>query len=76
MTLTATTRRKLASTGIEVTALGLGTAPLGGLYADVPTAQALEVMDTAWDLGIRYFDTAPMYGLTRSEHLTGHALRD
>ena len=41
MTLTATTRRKLASTGIEVTALGLGTVPLGGLYADVLTALAV-----------------------------------
>ncbi len=76
MTLTATTRRKVGSTGLEVTALGFGSAPLGGLYADVPLAQALEVLETAWDLGIRYFDTAPMYGLTRAEHLVGHLLRE
>lgn len=76
MTLTATTRRKVAATGLEVTALGFGTAPLGGLYADVPTAQALEALDAAWDLGIRYFDTAPMYGITRSEHLLGQVLRE
>jgi len=76
MTLTATTRRKVASTGLEVTALGIGSAPLGGLYADVPSAQALEMLNTAWDLGIRYFDTAPMYGLTRSEHLVGQVLRE
>ena len=75
MTLTATTPRKVASTGLEVTALGIGSAPLGGLYADVPTAQAQEVLRTAWDLGLRYFDTAPMYGLTRSEHLVGECLR-
>lgn len=76
MTLTATTRRKVASTGLEVTALGIGSAPLGGLYAEVPTVQALDVLNTAWDLGIRYFDTAPMYGLTRSEHLVGQVLRE
>jgi D-threo-aldose 1-dehydrogenase len=76
MSLTVSSRRKVASTGLEVTALGIGSAPLGGLYADVPTAQALEVLLTAWDLGIRYFDTAPMYGLTRSEHLVGQILRE
>lgn len=76
MNLTAATRRKVASTGLEVTALGIGSAPLGGLYADVPTAQAVEMLETAWTLGIRYFDTAPMYGLTRSEHLVGQVLRD
>ncbi|MDB6454078.1 aldo/keto reductase [Falsirhodobacter sp. 20TX0035] len=72
----ATTRRPVGTTGLEVTALGVGSAPLGGLYADVPAAQALEMLDTAWDLGIRYFDTAPMYGLTRAEHLVGQTLRE
>ena len=76
MTINAATARSVASTGLTVTALGLGTAPLGGLYADVPRAQALDVLECAWEQGIRYFDTAPMYGLTRSEHLTGHALRE
>ncbi|MGR3823950.1 MAG: aldo/keto reductase [Salipiger marinus] len=76
MTLTATTPRPLAQTGLSVTALGLGSAPLGGLYADVPRADALATLQRAWDLGIRYFDTAPMYGLTRAEHLVGHVLRE
>ncbi|SDJ08327.1 aldo/keto reductase [Salipiger marinus] len=76
MTLTATTPRQLAQTGLSVTALGLGSAPLGGLYADVPRADALATLQRAWDLGIRYFDTAPMYGLTRAEHLVGHVLRE
>jgi len=76
MTLTATTRRPVGQTGLELTALGVGSAPLGGLYADVPTAQALDMLNTAWDLGLRYFDTAPMYGLTRAEHLVGQVLRD
>lgn len=76
MTVTSTTPRKVADTGLEVTALGIGSAPLGGLYADVPTHQALEVLEAAWDAGIRYFDTAPMYGLTRAEHLVGQVLRE
>ncbi|MGH9615259.1 MAG: aldo/keto reductase [Acidobacteriaceae bacterium] len=76
MNVTATSRRKIASTGLEVTALGFGSCPLAGLYCDVPTAQALEVLSTAWDLGIRYFDTAPFYGLTRVEHLVGQVLRE
>lgn len=76
MSVTVTSRRKIGSTGLEVTALGIGSCPLGGLYCDVPTAQALEVLSTAWELGIRYFDTAPFYGFTRSEHLMGQFLRE
>lgn len=76
MTVTATTLRPVSNTGLTVTALGVGTAPLGGLYADVPRDQALEMLETAWRRGIRYFDTAPMYGMTRSEHLLGHMLRE
>jgi D-threo-aldose 1-dehydrogenase len=76
MTITATTRRDIGETGLAVTALGLGTAPLGGLYTPIPTAQAIEVLDAAWGAGIRYFDTAPMYGLTRAEHLLGQVLRE
>ncbi len=76
MSETVSSRRKIASAGLEVTALGIGTCPLGGLYCDVPTAQALEVLTTAWDLGIRYFDTAPFYGNGRAEHLIGHILRE
>lgn len=76
MKLSATTRRKVGSTGLEVTALGIGSAPLGGLYTDVPREQALATLEHAWELGLRYYDTAPMYGLTRAEHLVGHVLRE
>ncbi|WP_210526169.1 aldo/keto reductase [Rubellimicrobium arenae] len=76
MTLRATTPRPLGRTGLTVTALGIGTAPLGGLYADVPTSQALDMLSAAWAAGIRYFDTAPMYGNGRSEHLVGQVLRE
>lgn len=76
MTMNATTLRPLGTTGLSVTSLGLGTAPLGGLYNPVSAADAMEVLDTAWGSGIRYFDTAPMYGLTRSEHLLGRLLQE
>ncbi|KAA2315023.1 aldo/keto reductase [Pseudooceanicola sediminis] len=76
MTLSAHTLRPLGTTGLSVTALGMGSAPLGGLYGDVPQAQAVEMLTTAWSLGLRYFDTAPMYGRGRAEHLVGHVLRD
>lgn len=74
--LDATTLRPLGETGLSVTALGLGTAPLGGLYAPLPTPQALDLLECAWEQGLRYFDTAPFYGMGRAEHLTGQALRE
>lgn len=76
MRLQANTIRKIGSTGVEVTALGLGSAPLGGLYAELPTQHAIEVLEAGWQAGIRYFDTAPMYGLGRAEHLMGQVLRE
>ncbi|MBD3765084.1 MAG: aldo/keto reductase [Rhodobacterales bacterium] len=71
----ATDLRPLGRTGLTVTALGMGTAPLGGQFTPVPEAQAREVLDAAWQAGLRYFDTAPMYGLGRCERLLGDALR-
>ena len=60
---------------MEITPLGLGCAQLGGLYDPMAEADALALVDAAWDLGIRYFDTAPYYGFTLSEHRLGAALR-
>jgi D-threo-aldose 1-dehydrogenase len=56
------------------TRVGLGTAPLGGLYADVSSGAARATVDTAWDLGIRTFDTAPLYGAGLAEQRLGEAL--
>lgn len=61
---------------LALTRLGLGCAQLGGLYRPMPDADALALVDAAWDLGIRYFDTAPYYGFTLSEHRLGAALRE
>lgn len=62
--------------GVPVTALGFGGAPVGNLYAEITDEAAAAAMDRAWAGGIRYFDTAPHYGLGLSERRLGAALRD
>jgi D-threo-aldose 1-dehydrogenase len=54
---------------------GLGCAPLGGLYEPVSDDDARATIDAAWDAGIRFFDTAPLYGSGLSERRVGEALR-
>ena len=68
-------QRPVRDTGISVTELGLGGAPLGNLYQEITGAQAAAAIDAAWAGGIRYFDTAPHYGLGLSEERLGTALR-
>jgi len=68
--------RRLPRTGHTLTALGMGTAPLGGLFAPVDDTSARATLRAAWDAGIRFFDTAPFYGYGLSEHRLGEALRD
>ena len=67
-------RRRLGLTAVEVTQLGFGGAGLGDLFEVIPEAQAAATLEAAWDAGIRYYDTAPWYGLTQSEHRFGRAL--
>ncbi|MEU7484060.1 aldo/keto reductase [Streptomyces sp. NPDC042319] len=69
-------RRALGRSGVPVSALSLGTAPLGNLYSPVAPEQAAATVDAAWDAGIRAFDTAPHYGLGLAERRLGDALRD
>ncbi|MEU8179090.1 aldo/keto reductase [Microbispora hainanensis] len=54
---------------------GLGTAPLGGLFAPVSEQQAEQTLTAAWQAGIRYFDTAPHYGSGLAEERLGRFLR-
>jgi D-threo-aldose 1-dehydrogenase len=54
--------------------IGLGCAPLGNLYEEVAEEAATAVVDAAWEGGIRYFDTAPLYGHGLSERRLGQAL--
>jgi D-threo-aldose 1-dehydrogenase len=55
--------------------IGLGTAPLGGLYAPVDDDTAWATLDRAWDIGIRTFDTAPFYGSGLAERRLGAFLQ-
>ncbi len=54
--------------------LGFGTAPLGNMFRNIPLEEALETVEAAWQLGVRYFDTAPFYGAGLSELRLGEAL--
>jgi aryl-alcohol dehydrogenase-like predicted oxidoreductase len=54
--------------------IGLGTAPLGGLFEPVDDETAEATVDRAWDRGIRFFDTAPLYGHGLAERRLGQAL--
>jgi D-threo-aldose 1-dehydrogenase len=55
--------------------LGLGTAPLGGLYEALSDDEGHRVVEAAWDAGIRFFDTAPLYGSGLAEQRLGTVLR-
>ncbi len=68
-------RRKIGTTSLEVTELGLGGAPIGGFRATISDAEAAGLIDAAYADGVRYFDTSPFYGYGRSELRMGAALR-
>lgn len=63
------------SDGAFITELGFGAAQLGNLNRSINDEEARAAVDAAWDEGIRYFDTAPHYGLGLSESRLGKALR-
>ncbi|MEU4365578.1 aldo/keto reductase [Promicromonospora sp. NPDC023987] len=63
------------ATGVRLTALGLGAAPAGNLYRATTDDEAHETFEAAWAAGVRYFDTAPHYGLGLSERRLGAFLR-
>ena len=70
-----TSTRELGRTGLELTILGLGSAPLGGFRGPIPEDDALDTVQAAYDAGVKYFDTSPYYGYGRSEHRFGQVLR-
>jgi D-threo-aldose 1-dehydrogenase len=61
--------------GIDFTELGFGAAPLGNLFRAISETEAQAVLDAAWAAGVRYFDTAPLYGFGLSETRINHFLR-
>ncbi len=69
-------KRRIGRTNLEVTALGLGTATMGGSRIPVSMQEGEELVRVAWDAGVRYVDTAPFYGVGAAERRVGDALRD
>jgi D-threo-aldose 1-dehydrogenase len=66
---------RLGHSSVEVTELGFGGGPLGGLFAPLDDDTAAGALAAAWDCGIRYFDTSPHYGIGHSERRIGEFLR-
>ncbi|MEO6157995.1 MAG: aldo/keto reductase, partial [Ilumatobacteraceae bacterium] len=60
--LSPASTRRLGRTALQVSAMGFGTAALGGLYEAVDEHTAQAAVQCAVDLGVRLFDTAPLYG--------------
>ncbi|TIM07659.1 aldo/keto reductase [Mesorhizobium sp.] len=69
-------KRRVGSTGLEITEVSFGGAAVGGLYRACPRETAMQTLQVAWDTGLRYFDTAPFYGFGLSERRFGDFLRD
>jgi D-threo-aldose 1-dehydrogenase len=55
--------------------MSFGGSPIGNFQREVPDAEAAELTTRAWELGMRYFDTSPLYGFGLSERRIGAALR-
>ncbi|MFK4266702.1 aldo/keto reductase [Streptomyces milbemycinicus] len=68
-------KNRLGRSTVEVTELGFGGGPLGGLFEALDDETAAGALAAGWDLGIRYFDTSPHYGIGHSERRMGDLLR-
>ena len=66
----------LGATGLNVSRVSLGCAPLGGVYGGMDLPKAQSIVDFCLANGINLFDTSPYYGDTRSETVLGQCLRD
>ena len=69
-------RTRLGRSAVEVTRLGFGAASIGGLFTAVDNDQAARTLARAWELGIRYYDVAPLYGYGTAERRLGAALSE
>ena len=69
------TKKKFGRVDLGVTAFGFGTAPVGNIFREIDEETSDAMFQRAWDAGVRYYDTAPMYGHGLSELRTGQSLR-
>lgn len=67
--------RRLGRVDLNITVLGFGTVAVGNLFKSISEVQSLGTFDAAWDAGIRYYDTAPLYGHGLGELRTSAGLR-
>ena len=67
-------RRQLGQTSINLTVLGFGGSRIGNMYGSIPESEAILAIKAAFDAGVRYFDTAPLYGLGLGEERMGMTL--
>ena len=77
-------KRILGKSGIEISALGFGCWPIGGLfyldgkpdgYSGIDDNESIKAIHKAIDLGVSFFDTADVYGAGHSESILGEALK-
>lgn len=73
--MTPDTKNKFGRVDLEVTAFGFGTAPVGNIFREIDEKTSDAMYQAAWDAGVRYYDTAPMYGHGLAELRTGQSLR-
>ncbi len=66
---------RLGNGGLDFTTLGFGSAPIGNLFRAISDDDAHAVLQAAWEGGVRYYDTAPLYGLGLSETRLNRFLR-
>ncbi len=68
-------KNKFGRVDLEVTAFSFGAAPIGNIFREIDEQTSDAMIQSAWEAGIRYYDTAPMYGHGLSELRTGQSLR-
>lgn len=68
-------RRRLGSSTLEVSPIGLGCMSLSGVYGDADDAQSERLIHHALDQGVNHFDSADMYGWGHNERVVGRAIR-
>src|SRR5260370_10679538 len=68
-------RVPVGRSALTVSRFGLGTAPVAGLFEAVDEGQGIAVIERAWEKGIRFFDTAPLYGHGLAEIRLGKVLK-
>jgi D-threo-aldose 1-dehydrogenase len=68
-------KRKFGRVNLDVTPFAFGTAPIGNIFQPIDETTSQAMIENAWEAGVRFYDTAPMYGHGLAELRTGHALR-